>query len=296
MASQPFDDRDGWIWMDGEFKPWREANVHVLNHGLHYASSVFEGERMYDGEIFKLNEHNERLINSGRVLGFEIPYSVAELNEACKETCRRNNLTEAYVRPVAWRGSDQMSISAPNSSIHVAVAAWPWPSLFDPEIKKQGIRMTRARYKRPSAETAPTNAKSAGGYMICTISKHESEAKGFDDALMLDYRGYVAEATGANIFFVRDGEIHTPIADCFLNGITRQTVMGLARDLGFIVNERRIEEGELGSFTECFLTGTAAEVTPVRQIDEHTYTPGNITLTLFDDYQNLVRRKARVEA
>ncbi|HEX8232247.1 MAG TPA: branched-chain amino acid aminotransferase [Caulobacteraceae bacterium] len=291
MALIPFDDRDGWIWLDGEFVPWREAEVHVLNHGLHYASSVFEGERMYGGEIFKLREHTERLFRSAEILGFSIPYTVEEIDEACKAVCARNDLVDAYIRPVAFRGSEQMSVAAPKSTTRVAIAAWPWPSLFDPEAKKAGIRMTRAPYKRPSPETAPTASKAAGLYMICTISKHHADARGFHDALMMDYRGYVAEATGANIFFVRDSALHTPIPDCFLDGITRRTVMHLARDQGFEVIERHIEESELSTFSECFLTGTAAEVTPVSQIDEHRFTPGNISLTLLDEYARLVRRE-----
>jgi branched-chain amino acid aminotransferase len=296
MALIPFDDRDGWIWLDGEFVQWREAKVHVLTHALHYASSVFEGERMYNGEIFKLREHSERLIRSAEILDFKIPFSVEELDAASKETCARNGLTDAYVRPVAWRGSEQMSVSAPDSRTHVAIASWTWPSYFDPEIKRRGIRMMMAPYARPAPTTAPTASKAAGLYMICTISKHAADRAGYQDALMLDYRGYVAEATGANIFFVKDGVIHTPTPDCFLDGITRRTVMGLANDMGFEVVERHIKPEELPDFSECFLTGTAAEVTPVSEIAEHRYTPGNLSLSLMDDYARLVRGEAKVAA
>jgi branched-chain amino acid aminotransferase len=293
MALIPFDDRDGWIWMDGEFVQWRDAKVHVLTHGLHYASAVFEGERMYEGEIYKLTEHSERLHKSAEILDFEIPFSVAEIDQACKETCQRMGLTDAYLRPLAWRGSEQMSVSAPESKIHLAIAAWTWPSYFDPELKRKGIRLGRARYRRPDPATAPTASKAAGLYMICTVSKHVANREGYDDALMLDYRGYIAEATGANIFFVRDGVIHTPTADCFLNGITRQSLIRLARDKGFEVVERHIEESELPTFSECFLTGSAAEVTPVGEIGEFKFTPGNISLSLADDYSQLVRGKLK---
>ena len=296
MALIPFDDRDGWIWLDGEFVQWREARVHVLTHALHYASSVFEGERMYDGEIFKLREHSERLIRSAEILDFKIPFSVEEIDAASKETCARNGLTDAYVRPVAWRGAEQISVAAPESKTHVAIAAWSWPSYFDPEVKRKGIRMNMAPYARPAPNTAPTASKAAGLYMICTTSKHAADRAGYNDALMLDYRGYVAEATGANIFFVKDGAIHTPRPDCFLDGITRRTVMELAGTMGFEVVERHIKPDELSSFSECFLTGTAAEVTPVSEIAEHRYTPGNISLSLMDDYARLVRRQLTVAA
>ncbi|MGH6972104.1 MAG: branched-chain amino acid aminotransferase, partial [Caulobacteraceae bacterium] len=229
MSLTPMDDRDGWIWQDGQFKPWREARVHVLTHGLHYASAVFEGERMYGGEIFKLTEHTERLFKSAEILDFSLPYSVAQIEEACKETCKRNGLTDCYVRPIAYRGSEVMGVTAMASKIHVAVAAWEWPSYFKPEEKAKGIRLTWAKYKRPSPETAPTASKAAGLYMICTLSKHAAEAAGYEDALMLDYRGQIAEATGANVFLAIDGELHTPTPDCFLDGITRRTVIGLAR-------------------------------------------------------------------
>lgn len=291
MSLIPFDDRDGVIWMDGEFVPWREAKLHVLTHGLHYASSVFEGERLYNGEIFELTWHSQRLKRSAELLGMEIPYSVEQIDVACKEVCARMGFSDAYVRPVAWRGSEQMSVAAPEATIHLAVAAWEWPSYFDPEVKKKGIRLTNAPWSRPAPNCAPTEAKAAGLYMICTLSKHAAEKAGYADALMLDYRGYVAEATGANIFFVKDGAIHTPLPDCFLNGITRQTVVKIARARGFQVIERHIKPEELPTFSECFLTGSAAEVTPVSEIGEHRFTPGNLSLSLMDDYAKVVRRE-----
>jgi branched-chain amino acid aminotransferase len=291
MSTLSFDDRDGWIWLDGRFVPWREAKVHVLTHGLHYASSVFEGERMYGGEIFELTAHTERLFASARMLDFEIPYTVAEIDQACLETCRRNGLEDAYVRPIAWRGSEMIGVSAQNTTIHVAIAVWDWPSYFKPEEKAKGIRLTWAKYKRPSPETEPVHAKAAGLYMICTISKHAAEKDGFTDAMMLDYRGYVAESTGSNVFFVKDGVIHTPIADCFLNGITRQSVIKLARSKGIELIERHIRPEELSTFSECFVTGTAAEVTPVAEIGEYRFTPGQLSLSLMDDYARMVRRQ-----
>jgi branched-chain amino acid aminotransferase len=291
MTIVPFDDRDGWIWLDGQFVPWREAKVHVLTHALHYASSVFEGERMYGGEIFELTEHTKRLFRSAEILDFQIPYTVAEIDAACKETCARNGLTDCYVRPIAWRGPEQMGVSAQQTKVHVAVAAWEWPSYFKPEEKAKGIRMTFAKYRRPDPATAPTASKASGLYMICTLSKHAAEREGYTDALMLDWRGYVAESTGANIFLVRDGVIHTPTPDCFLDGITRRTVMRLAREKGFEVVERHIPAEELPTFSEVFIVGTAAEVTPVAEIGPHTFRPGNISLSLMDDYARLVRRE-----
>ncbi|HSV04704.1 MAG TPA: branched-chain amino acid aminotransferase [Phenylobacterium sp.] len=291
MSIVPFDDRDGWIWLDGQFVPWREAKVHVLTHGLHYASAVFEGERMYGGEIFELTAHTERLFKSAEILDFQIPFSVAEIDQACKDTCAKNGLADAYVRPIAWRGSEMIGVSAQNTSIHVAIAVWDWPSYFKPEEKAKGIRLTWAKYKRPSPETEPVHAKATGLYMICTLSKHAAEREGFADAMMLDWRGYVAEATGANVFFVRDGAIHTPVADCFLDGITRQSVIKLAREKGLEVIERHIEPKELAGFSECFITGTAAEVTPVSEVGEHRFRPGNISLSLMDDYAKMVRRQ-----
>ena len=288
MALVPFDDRDGLIWMDGAMVPWRDAKLHVLSHGLHYASGVFEGERAYSGNIFKLREHTERLIASGRILGFEIPWSAEQIDAACQEVIAANNLTDAYVRPIAWRGTEQLSVSAQQTKIHLAIACWAWPNLFGADRMK-GVRLGMAPWKRPHPETAPTASKAAGMYMIGTISKHAAEAAGFDDALMLDWRGRVSEATGANIFFVMDGEIHTPTPDCFLDGITRRTVMSIARRHQMKVIERAIEFEELPRASEVFLTGTAAEVTPVREIAGQNYTPGPITETLLREYDGLVR-------
>ena len=294
MALIPYDDRDGWIWFDGRFVPWREAKIHVLTHGLHYASAVFEGERMYAGEIYQLGEHTRRLFRSAEILDFEIPYTLAEIDQACKETCARNDLEDCYIRPIAWRGSEVMGVAAQDSTIHVAIAVWSWPSYFDPAQKAKGVHLTWAKYRRPSPETAPTASKAAGLYMICTISKHAAEREGFADALMLDWRGYVAEATGANVFFVRDGVLHTPTPDCFLDGITRRSVMKIARARGFEVQERHIRPEELATFSECFIVGTAAEVTPVAQVGEYRFTPGNISLSLMDDYAGFVRRQRQI--
>ena len=291
MAVIPFDDREGEIWVDGAFVPWRDAKVHVLNHGLHYASSVFEGLRIYDGKIFKLREHSERLIESARLLDFTVPYDAPTLDEACIEAASRNNITNGYIRPVAWCGSEMMAISARQNKVHVAVAAWEWGSYFDPELKKNGLKLITSSWKRPSPETAPCASKAAGLYMICTMSKHQAEREGYHDALMLDYRGYIAEATGANIFLVmKDGDIHTPTPDCFLDGITRRTVMGLARDAGYKIIERHIKPEELADAREVFLTGTAAEVTPVGSIDNYRFTVGEVTRRLVADYSALVRR------
>lgn len=282
--SLPFDDRDGKIWLDGQLIDWREAKLHVLSHGLHYGSSVFEGERAYAGKVFKSRAHTERFKKSAEMLGFEIPYSLEEIEAAKDAVITANNLSNAYLRPVAWRGSEMMAVAAQNSKIHVAVAAWDWPSMFKPEVKEKGIRLKWAPYKRPSPETEPVHAKAAGLYMICTISKHDAEKHGYNDALMLDYRGYLAEATGANLFLVIDGEIHTPTADCFLNGITRQTVIELARSRGITVHERHIMPDELSRVQEVFLTGTAAEITPVGEIEGQRFTPGTITHQLMEDY------------
>ena len=291
MTLVPYDDRDGFIWFDGDFVPWREAKVHVLTHGLHYASAVFEGERMYGGEIWRLTEHTRRLFRSAEILDFQIPFTVAEIDEACKQTCVRNGFEDCYIRPIAWRGSETLSVAAQGSKIHIAIAAWDWPSYFDPEQKKKGIRLTWAKYRRPAPDTAPTESKAAGLYMICTVSKHAAEREGYADALMLDWRGYVAEATGANVFFVRDGVLYTPTPDCFLDGITRRSVMQIAKDRGFEVVERHIKPEELSTFSECFIVGSAAEVTPVSEVGEHRFTPGNISLSLMDDYAKLVRRQ-----
>ena len=288
MTLIPFDDRDGWIWMDGQLIPWREAKTHVLTHGLHYASSVFEGERAYAGKIFKSREHSERFHRSGELLGFTLPYNVEELLAAKALVLKENKIENGYIRPVAWRGSEMMAISAQQTKIHVAIAAWSWPSMYKKDIKEHGIRLTFARYKRPSPETAPCASKAAGLYMICTISKHEAERDGFDDALMLDYRGYLAEATGANLFLVMGGEIHTPTPDCFLDGITRRTVMDLARAAQLKVVERHLPPEALKDAQEVFLTGTAAEITPVREIAGQAFTIGPVTRQLMEDYHRAV--------
>ncbi|OYR22070.1 branched-chain amino acid aminotransferase [Brucella thiophenivorans] len=294
MSAIPFDQRDGFIWQDGEFVSWKDAKVHMLTHGLHYASAVFEGERAYGGEIFKLTEHTERLHESARILGFEIPYSVEEIDNACRELLKKQGFEDAYVRPIAWRGSESLGVSAQNNRIHLAIAIWQWPSYFSPEEKMKGIRLDIAEYCRPDPRTAPSRSKAAGLYMICTISKHAAEAKGYADALMLDWRGQVAEATGANVFFVKDGALHTPKPDCFLDGITRRTIIDLAKRRGLEVIERVIMPEELDSFTECFLCGTAAEVTPVSEIGKYNFKPGEITNILMNDYTNEVQPKRRV--
>ncbi|MEO0714616.1 MAG: branched-chain amino acid aminotransferase [Pseudomonadota bacterium] len=286
MALIPYDDRDGLIWMDGKFINWRDAKVHVLTHGLHYASSVFEGERAYGGEIFKSLEHSQRLHKSAEILGFEIPFSVEQIEDAKREALLKSGLESAYVRPIAWRGSEMMGVSAQENTIHLAIAVWHWGDYFADKMK--GIRMTHAQWKRPSPETAPSDSKAAGLYMICTMSKHAAEKEGYADALMLDWRGQVAEATGANIFFIRDGAIHTPTPDCFLNGITRRTAIALAKARQVDVVERAIFPEELDTFSECFITGTAAEITPVAEIGAHRYTPGEITGALVEDYDKLV--------
>ena len=284
MASVPFDQLEGVIWYNGEFVPWADAKVHVLTHGLHYASSVFEGERAYNGDIFKLTEHTERLFKSAELLGFEIPYTVQEIDDACNETLKRQGLKDAYIRPVAWRGSEMMGVSAQANRINVAIAVWEWPSYFSPEERLKGIRLDMAQYRRPDPQTAPSTSKAAGLYMICTLSKHAAEAKGYADALMLDWRGRVAEATGANIFFLKDGVIHTPEPEGFLNGITRRTVIDLAKRRGMELIERPIMPEELSDFEQCFLTGTAAEVTPVSEIGPHSFTVGSEIETLMVAY------------
>jgi branched-chain amino acid aminotransferase len=291
----PFDEREGSLWYDGKLVPWRDARTHVLTHGLHYGSCVFEGVRAYSGHIYKLEEHTARLFASARVLGFQIPYTEAEINRACVEALEAQNLTDAYLRPVAYRGSEMMAVSAQATKIHVAIAAWQWPSYFDPKEKLKGIRLDISQWRRPAPDTAPTQAKAAGLYMICTLSKHAAEAQGYADALMFDYRGYVAEATGANAFFIKDGTIHTPKPDCFLDGITRRSVMDLARLRNIPVIERHILPEELTGFEECFITGTAAEVTPVSEIGPYRFTPGRITETLMNDYADAVRNPAPVE-
>jgi branched-chain amino acid aminotransferase len=294
--SLPFDQREGVIWYDGELVPWKDAKLHVLSHGLHYASCVFEGERAYGGEIFKCTEHSERLRESARWLDFEIPYSVAEIDAAKRLVIEKNGQRDAYVRPVAWRGSEMMAVSAQNTTIHVAIGTWEWPSYFDPAQRLKGIRLDLAEYRRPDPATIPAMAKAAGLYMICTISKHKAERKGYADAMMLDWRGLVAECTGANIFFVKDGKIHTPTPDCFLDGITRKTVIELARRRGIEVVERRIMPDELDGFSECFITGTAAEVTAVSEIARWRFTPSAITQRLMDDYTAEVQPKGKGKA
>lgn len=289
MAVIPFDDRDGFIWLDGALVPWRDAKIHVLTHGLHYGSCVFEGQRVYNGKVFKLEEHTARLFKSARILGMEIPFSEAQINDACRQVVEAQGAINAYMRPVVWRGSEVMGVSAQASRIRVAVAVWDWPSYFSPEIKAKGIRLDIAKWKRPAPDTIPSEAKAAGLYMICTLSKHEAEKNGYQDALMFDYRGLVAEATGANIFFVKEGKIHTPLADCFLNGLTRQTVIELARSRQIEVLERHIHPDELNGFEQCFLTGSAAEVTPVSEIGPWRFKVGEVTTALMDDYAKLVR-------
>lgn len=288
MSLIPFDDRDGMIWWDGELRPWRDAKLHVLSHGLHYASAVFEGERAYGGNIFRLRDHTNRLIESGRLLGFEIPYTADQIDAACKEVLAANNLTDAYVRPLAWRGSEMLAVSAQQTTIHLAIAAWAWPNLFGADRMK-GITLGMAPWRRPDPRTAPTASKAAGLYMIGTLSKHAAEAEGFNDALMLTNDGFIAEATGANIFFAIDGALHTPTPDCFLDGITRRTVIALARARQIPVHERHMKPEEMADASEVFLAGTAAEVTPVRQIADLNYTPGEITAALVADYSALVQ-------
>lgn len=293
MSLIPFDDRDGSIWVDGQLVPWRDASVHVLTHGLHYASSVFEGERVYARNIFKSQEHTARLIKSAETLDFEIPFSAADIEAAKREVLDSMGIVDGYIRPVAWRGSEMMGVSAQQNTIHLAVAAWEWPSYFDPEAKMKGIRLAMSKWRRPAPDTAPVHAKAAGLYMICTLSKHKAEKDGFHDAMMLDYRGYVAEATGANVFFVmKDGRVHTPTPDCFLNGITRRTVIDLLKARGVEVVERHIMPEEMADAEECFLTGTAAEVTPVGTVGEYAFTPGELTRQMVEDYDALVRTPA----
>ena len=288
MELIPFDDRDGLIWWDGALVRWRDAKLHVLSHGLHYASGVFEGERAYAGNVFMVHAHSERLIQSGRLLGFEIPWSAEQIDSACQQVVQANGLVDAYVRPVAWRGSEQMSVSAQRSKIHLAIACWAWPNLFGAD-RMRGVRLGIADWKRPAPDTAPTASKAAGLYMIGTLAKHRAEEEGWDDALMYGWRGQVAEGTGANICFVMDGEVHTPTPDCFLDSITRRAVTALARTHQIRVVERTIMPEELSRASEAFLVGTAAEVTPVRQIGPHHYTPGRITETLAGAYTRLVQ-------
>ena len=284
-----YDDRDGKIWLDGKMVDWRDANVHILTHAMHYASSVFEGERCYNGKIFKGREHSERLRKSAQYLDFEIPYSVDEIEAAKYEMLKANGWTDAYVRAVAWRGAGpDMGVSAARNPVRLAIAGWEWGNYYG-DAQMKGAKLDISKWKRPSPETIPVHAKAAGLYMICTTSKHAAEAKGCSDALFMDYRGYVAEATGANIFFVKDGEVHTPLADCFLNGLTRQTVIGMLKEKGLTVHERHIMPEELEGFEQCWLTGTAAEVTPVGQIGDYTFEVGALTREISEDYEKLVR-------
>jgi branched-chain amino acid aminotransferase len=284
-----YDNRDGFIWMDGKMLPWRDANVHILTHAMHYASSVFEGERCYNGKIFKSVEHSHRLRKSGELLDMPLPYSVEEIEAAKKATLKANNLTDGYVRALAWRGAgEDMGVAAKRNPIRMAVAVWSWGNYYG-DAKTKGAKLDIAKWKRPSPDTIPHAAKAAGLYMICTMSKHAAEAKGCSDAMMFDYRGYVAEATGANIFFVKNGQVHTPTPDAILNGITRQTVVGMLRDKGINVIERRIEASDLEGFEQCFLTGTAAEITPVGQIGDYNFEVGSLTQQIASDYEKLVR-------
>ncbi len=296
MSMLPFDQRDGFIWLNGRMLAWGDARLHVLSHGLHYGGAVFEGERAYGGRIFKSSEHSERFRRSAEYLDFTIPYSVEELDAAKQAVLDKNGLKDAYVRPIAWRGSEMMAVAAQQATTHTAIAVWEWPSMFDMATKMKGIRLDVAEYRRPDPKTAPSLSKAAGLYMICTISKHRAERRGYADALMYDWQGRVAECTGANVFFIQDGKLHTPIADCFLDGITRRTVIDLAKARGLEVIERRIMPDELGGFSECFLTGTAAEVTPVAEILKHRYTPGAITRGLIEDFSQAVRPESRSAA
>lgn len=288
MSVLPFDQRDGFIWINGTMLPWRETKIHVLSHGLHYASSVFEGERMYNGKIFKSREHSERFHKSAEILGMTIPYSVDELEQIKYDVCKANDLTSAYVRPVAWRGGEQMGVSAKKTKTHVAIAAWAWGKYYDEEKLEKGISLKTADWRRPAPNTAPTQSKAAGLYMICTMSKHAVEDEGYDDALMLDYRGNIAEASAANFFAVKDGMLLTPPPECFLNGLTRQTVIELAKGMDIPFEERHLTPDDLGDFQEIFITGTAAEITPVGQIDHHNYSVGPVTKKLQSAFEKLV--------
>jgi branched-chain amino acid aminotransferase len=291
MSLVPFDDRDGKIWFNGKLVDWRDAKIHVLSHALHYASCVFEGQRAYGGKVFKLTEHSERLRKSAEILDFEVPYSVEEINKAAYDVLEANGLKDAYLRPVAWRGPEQMGVSAQATKVHVAVAAWEWPSYWTPEARMKGLRLDISKWKRPSPECAPTNSKAAGLYMICTLSKHAAERKGYDDALMFDYRGQVAEATGANIFFLKDGKLHTPTPDCFLDGITRRTAIGIAKKHGIEVVERAIMPEEMEGFEQAFLTGTAAEITPLSEIGPYNFEVGPLMKTFMQDYDDMVNNR-----
>ena len=288
MQMIPFNKRDGYIWIDGEFKEWSESNVHILNHGLHYGSCVFEGIRIYDGKIFKFDEHIERLYKSADILDMKIPFKIQIIKNIIYELVQKQKVKDGYIRPVVWRGSEKMAISAIDAKTHIAVATWEWPSYFSPDKIMQGIRLTKANWVKPSPNSAPVNSKAAGLYMICSLSKHEAERKGFDDALMMDYRGYIAEATGANIFFIKNNNLYTPTPDCFLNGITRQTVIEIAKKLKIEVHEGKYELSFLKNCEEVFLTGTAVEITPVISIDEHKFKVGKLTKKLIEEFNNLV--------
>ena len=293
METVPYDKRSGKIWFNGKTVEWADANIHILNHGLHYASCVFEGERVYDGEIFKLEEHTERLFHSADRMGINVPYSQAQINEACKKIINIQKVQNGYVRPLIWRGSEMMAISAQKNKIHVAIATWEWGSYFDPKLKLKGIKLNISNWRRPAPNTIPWDTKAAGLYMICTLSKHEAEAKGFADSLMLDHQGNIAEATGANIFFKdSNGDLHTPIPDSFLDGITRREVIKIAKSKGIKVIERKIKPEEMKNFVGCFLTGTAAEITPVSQISEFNFKVCDLITNLNKSYQNLVRKKS----
>ena len=292
MALIPFDDRDGSIWLNDEIVPWRDAKTHTLSHGLHYASLVFEGERVYSSRVFKGAEHTARLRASAKMLDFDLPFSNTAIEKAKNDVLDANNITDGYVRAFCWRGSEMMAISAQQTTTHLAIAAWEWPSYFDQDTKMKGITLDIAKWRRPAPDSAPVHAKAAGLYMICTLSKHEAEKHGFQDALMLDYRGYVAEATGANVFFIdADDVLHTPIADCFLDGITRRTVIAMARSMQMRVVERHIKPEELAGMRECFLTGTAAEVTPVSRVGDYQFTPSDISRMLVEGYEKMVRQE-----
>ncbi len=292
MIEAPFDQRPGLIWFDGRMIPWPQARVHVLTHALHYASCVFEGERVYDGEIFQLRAHTERLFASARIMQIEIPWTPGQIDEACRNCVRAAQISDGYVRPMVWRGSEMMGVSAQKTKIHAAIAVWEWPSYFDPAARARGLKLAIAEWRRPSPQTAPCQAKAAGLYMICTLAKHAAEAQGCADALMLDWRGRVAETTGANIFFVQDNVLHTPTPDCFLDGITRRAVIGLARKRRIEIVERAIQPEEMDGFRHCFITGTAAEVTPVAEIGPYRFeAPGPIAECLMRDYEALVRRR-----
>lgn len=285
------DNRDGFIWLDGQLIDWRSANVHILTHAMHYASAVFEGERAYNGVVFEQDKHHQRLLDGARFMGMDVPWSLQEINQAVADTLKANGLIDAYVRPIIWRGSERISVSAPDATIHLAIAAWPWPKYFSDEVIESGMRLDISKWHRPSPQTAPSTIKAAGLYMICTLSSNDALSKGYNDALLRDYRGDISEATGANIFLIRDGVIHTPDPHCILNGITRQTLIRLARDRGIEVVERRIPFEELSSFDEVFLTGTAYEVIGVSSIGEHTFTMGDTTRQLAKDYDDLVNRR-----